>query len=141
MKGYTYDLRGTGSNADDFARTTKEIAEWIAQNYEDGGADVCNAMDPTKLVFDSFPTITDPAPTALTVEVKRWEFQLKQRFHEELKRKQLSNLAFATVLGQCSPAVRDRLEASNRWSTISDANDLIGLLKLLRMSLFSGATS
>ena len=141
LKGYIYEVRGSGSNADDFTKTTREIAEWIARNYEDGGADICNSIDPDKLAFDPFPAIVPPAATATAVELKLWEFDIKQRYHEELKRKQLSNLAYATVLGQCSRAVRDRLEASNRWAAISTSNDVIALLKLIRSSLFSGATT
>ena len=141
LKGYIYEVRGSGSNADDFTKTTREIAEWIARNYEDGGADICNSIDPDKLAFDPFPAIAPPSATATAVELKLWEFDIKQRYHEELKRKQLSNLAYATVLGQCSRAVRDRLEASSRWATISTSNDVIALLKLIRSSLFSGATT
>ena len=141
LKGFVYDIRLGGSNAEEFATTTKEISEWIARTYEDGGADIGNAIDPDKLEFDPFPVITDPPAAATMVQIKTWEFKMKQRFHEEFKRAQLSKLAYATVLGQCSPAVRDRIEASNTWASISSANDVIGLLKLLRISLFSGATS
>jgi len=141
LKGFVYDIRLGGTNAEEFATTTKEISEWIARTYEDGGADIGNAIDPDKLEFDPFPAITDPPAAATMVQIKTWEFQMKQRFHEEFKRTQLSKLAYATVLGQCSQAVRDRIEASNTWASISSTNDVIGLLKLLRISLFSGATS
>jgi hypothetical protein len=142
LKGYTYDIQQQGSgsnNADDFVRTTQEISEWIARNYVDGGADVSNAINPTKLEFDPFPPpIADPATTATAVEMIIWELELKQRRHEEVRRKQLSNVAYAIVLGQCSQAVRDRIEASHQWTAISTGNDVIGLLKLLRTLLFSG---
>ena len=141
LKGHIYEVRSGGSNAGDFTKTTREIAEWIARTYEDGGTDICNSIDPDKLSFDPFPVIADPAANATMVQLKLWELDIKQRRHEEQKRKQLSDLAYATVLGQCSQAVRDRLEASNQWATISTSNDVIALLKLIRRSLFSGATT
>jgi hypothetical protein len=45
------------------------------------------------------------------------------------------------VIGQRSPAVRNRLEAHATWAAIHASLDVIRLLQLIRTSLFSGAMS
>jgi hypothetical protein len=49
--------------------------------------------------------------------------------------------AYAIVWGQCSPTVQDRVKASANYETINNNLDLIGLLGLIRTSMYTGATS
>jgi hypothetical protein len=49
--------------------------------------------------------------------------------------------AVAIVLGQCSQAVRDCLEAHQEWEAVKLSLDVICLLILIRTSLFNGATT
>jgi hypothetical protein len=56
-------------------------------------------------------------------------------------RSELIKKSFAIVIGQYSPAVRDRLEAHATWTAIHASLDIIRLLHLIHTSLFSGATS
>jgi hypothetical protein len=39
---------------------------------------------------------------------------------------------FPTVLGQCDPVVRARIEAAETWDNINTTNDVIGMLRLIR---------
>ena len=48
--------------------------------------------------------------------------------------------AFPLLLGQCSPTVVQRIEASPRWNNVSSTNDLLGLLKLIREAMYTGTT-
>ena len=54
---------------------------------------------------------------------------------------EVSKQAFAVVLGQCSQTVRERIRASTSWRTVNDNSDLMGLLRLVRESLYTGATT
>ena len=122
------------------SRTTKEIAEWIACNYEDGGANVCNAIDAAKLVFDPFPVIPDPAPAATAVELKRWEFELKQRFHEELNAIQHRRRARSN----CQKSPMELIEETNSYhlgilKSDEEASASCGLISMVARALRSAS--
>eukprot|EP00957_Ditylum_brightwellii_P051559 3910059-Ditylum_brightwellii.AAC.1 len=60
----------------------------------------------------------------------------------EKKRKVNTNKAFGIVLGQCSRSVRDILESKKViFDPIKSRLDTIGLLVLIRNSLYTGAAS
>ena len=44
-------------------------------------------------------------------------------------------------MGQCSPTVVNRIKASSMWNKINNSNNLMGLLRLIRTSMYTGATS
>ena len=48
--------------------------------------------------------------------------------------------AYAVVLGQCSQPGRDQLTASEAWQQIQVDTDLMGLIRLIRQCLYTGAT-
>ena len=122
-----------------FVKTTRKIAEYVSSRLKDA-SEFRNAMDPDNLAFD---TLTAPAmgdaPTLTDVEI--WKIEYKA-FSEATKRRELLlGQVFAIVLGQCSPTVVDRLKSNATWDAINGANDLIGLLRLIRTSMYTGATS
>jgi hypothetical protein len=140
LKGYVYDVTMQRGGTDDFHRTTKEIAEYFARTNDDAG-EFRKALDPSVLQFE--PLIAPVVPTDRTdiVLMKYWEMDLKEYRKKLNIRTESSEKAYAIILGQCSQAIRDRLEAHPTWNTIDSASDVIKLLKLIRTSLFSGATS
>jgi hypothetical protein len=76
------------------------------------------------------------------MQVKKWEIAYKTYYNDAADRRaKATGQAFAIVLGQCSPTVIDRAKASPQWSIISSSDDLIGLLRLIRPSMYTGATS
>ena len=44
---------------------------------------------------------------------------------------------FGLVLRQWSRTIRDRMEVSSEWNTINEDSDLMGLLRLIRESLYT----
>jgi hypothetical protein len=75
------------------------------------------------------------------VLVKRWEFAYKTYYDQVERRRTASGQAFAVVLGQRSPAVVDRVRAHEDWEAASQANDVIGLLRLIRNCMYGGVTT
>ena len=47
---------------------------------------------------------------------------------------------YALILGQCSPTIRDRIEASDEWGSINNASNPIALLRTIRQSLYHRTT-
>ena len=58
-----------------------------------------------------------------------------------LTKNKLTKKSYFIVLAQCSPAVRDWLEANSEWEALEQSMDVIELLKMIQSSLFLGATS
>lgn len=48
---------------------------------------------------------------------------------------------FLLVLGQCSRAIRDRLEAAENWDAINNDSDTLELLRLVRQCMYNRATT
>ena len=138
LKGYVYDVGYKGR--DQFARTTKEIAEYIARTYK-GAGEFVNALDPSNLGFPTIVFPPDPDPLANRIVMKKWETHYREAAEKERIRNVVSEQAYSVILGQCSPAVRDRIEAQHNYTTIQQDLDIIELLKLIRNSLYAGATS
>jgi len=140
LSEYVYDISGVRDGADDFYRTTREIGEYIARTYKNGG-EFRRAFDPTVLAFDTLTPPSDPADRTDLMQIEIWKLSIRDHREKVKTRDELEKQAYALVLGQCSPTVRSRLEASPKWSSTDAASDVIALLKMIRSSLYSGATS
>ena len=112
LEGYVYDVSGARGGTDTFQRTTIEIGEYIARNYKYAG-EFRQAFNPDDLGFVEFEEPAPPADMNNPVAMKRWNLAMDRVERSTAQREELAKQAFAIVLGQCSQAVRDRLEASD----------------------------
>jgi hypothetical protein len=141
LKSFVYDVSAIGSGGmDSFHGTTKEIGEYIARTYK-GGGEFIQAFNPSNLGFTPINNPTTPGANATLEEIEIWKLMFKSQHVKRETRDELKKQAYAVVLGQCSQAIRDRLEASNTWEAINTSSDVISLLELIRSCLFSGATT
>ena len=69
LRGHTYDLNDT-RQADQYTKTTKEIAEFVGTTYKYGG-DAHLAVESLKLA--NIPLPPDPSPNAGRGEIRLWE--------------------------------------------------------------------
>ena len=139
IKDHVYDVNASRGGFDMFVKTTREIAEHVGSKLKDA-SEFRNAMDPDNLAFEvlTAPALAD-AQNLMEVEI--WKIEYKT-YSEAMKRRELLvGQVFAIVLGQCSPTVVDRLKSSATWDTVNNGNDLMGLLRLIRTSMYTGATS
>ncbi len=66
-----------------------------------------------------------PADTTTTMELELWKREV-QEYKEKCKtRKKNSDQVFALILGQCSPALRAKLELNNDWTSINSTSDVM----------------
>ena len=98
-------------------------------------------MDPDTLAFIPLRAPEDLAADATLMGVEKWKIAYKDFSDATKRRELLLGQVFAIVIGQCSPTVVDRLKASDSWNHINMENDVMGLLRLIRTSMYTGATS
>jgi hypothetical protein len=91
------------SGKDTFAKTTREIAEYVGREFEDAGEFRTGMveMELTPLVEPTAPTSSD------AVSFELWK--MERRAYEKRKeaRRRNSYRVYALVLGQCSQAIRN----------------------------------
>jgi hypothetical protein len=113
LKDYVYDVGGLRNATDDFHRTTRKIAEYFSHEHT-GAGESANALDPDVLKFNALTApVYPPNRTAPDFDMlsELWKADHKEYRHKLTTREELTKRAHSVVLGQCSPAVCDRLEA------------------------------
>ena len=125
LKGHTYDVMAGG---DTFAKTTRKIAEYVARNYNDAG-DFRTAMIDLDLPDIQAPTNPD---VSKPLEFEMWKIALRKFRKKKEARERNQNRVFALLLGQCSQALRNRMEPHDDWHNINLTSDVIELLKLIQ---------
>lgn len=137
IKHHVYDVK---KSVDQFSKTTKEISGYIARTVKHG-AEFANAMDPENLGFADIAEPQLPDDTDDVIQMETWKYAFKTYSDKIEKRHLATGTAYAIVLGQCSPAVIDRIEAHDDYSTINAGYDLIALLRLIRNCMYTGSTT
>jgi hypothetical protein len=128
LNGNIYDCTDI-RQADQYTKTTKEIAEYIGRNYK-YGMDTRLAIENLQYVAAKMPE--DPKDNATKTELRIWE----KRINDYVKRETITveNLktAYSLIWGQCSDLMRQRLESASNFQVISTSGDAIELLKLIK---------
>jgi hypothetical protein len=128
LKGYICDCQHV-HQANQYSRTTKEIAEFSGQTFRHG-------MD-IQMTSESLENITlnlpdDPPDNATKTELRLWE----KRTDEYILRKStlIENIktTYSIIRGQCTEAMRQRIEAAPSFSSASTTGNAIELLKIIR---------
>jgi hypothetical protein len=96
----------------------------------------------------SLPTLhKPPRPTGATAEatpsvfdIEEWKTAMRNYDDLTRNRKKNSDRVYALVLGQCSKALRNRMEAHEKWDAVNSKSDVIALLELIQSSMNQRAT-
>ena len=86
----------------------------------------------------SLPMLTPPPPPDPTdlLQIKLWKLEVKDHHKKMEDHDRNMEWVFALILGQCSPTIRDYIEASTEWATINCTSNAIQLLQLICQSLY-----
>jgi hypothetical protein len=118
------------SGKDSFAKTTREISEYVGCEFDDAGE------FRTGMVELQLRPLDEPAPPAdlgQMVEFELWKMA-RRTYEKQLEaRCRNSTRVYALIIGQCSQALRNRMEANEQWSDINDNSDVIGVLELIQI--------
>jgi hypothetical protein len=137
LKNYVYDVSTVPNNYELFNTTTEAIGEYVATEYEYAGEYRRGLPD---LNLTTLIAPANPNPLDM-VSIEIWKLDVKDHRDKLRRRKGLNERVFGLVLGQCSRTVRDRIEAAAGWANINQSSDPMGLLALIRQSLFTGSTT
>ena len=137
LKRYVYDTGVGRNNAKIFNKTMKAIAEYVAREYS-GAGEFRNGIPEMTLPMLVAPS--PPADTATLVQLKIWEMDFKEYQKRLEERERNMEKTFALILGQCSKTIRDRIETHEQWEAVNTSSNALGLLCLIRQSLYQRAT-
>jgi hypothetical protein len=116
----------------------KNIADYLQLIHNNNTSEAVHNMTPIVITLPPIPQPTkDPDNAANTIPVPEMEiYQWKQKYTKasDKKDKYEENMtkAYIIIYHQCSPHLKNDLEASDAFTKICQDQDVIGLLKLIQ---------
>ena len=137
---FIYDIARLDSGQDLFVKVTRGIVEYVLHTYSHAGEFHLGMMSEQGL--PDLTALAPPArenPSIAIVEI--YKLDLKDYRNKVSWRQENIGKVFPMVLNQCTAAVRNKLEPSAEWSGLNQGNDVIGLLQLIKSSLYKKTTT
>jgi hypothetical protein len=78
------------------------------------------------------PTAAKPTQ----IKMKRYEVQCNRHFAKVEEYEREKTKLFRTIMGQCSPTLRDKLESMKEFPRLEETDNFIGLLKLIHSLVY-----
>jgi hypothetical protein len=128
LKGHIFDCSDV-RQADLFAKTCKEIAEYVGRNYKYGG-DARLIVE--NLARPILPEPEDPPEKASATKKRIWEKQVDAYVLRQTHIEEHIKSLYSLVWGQCTDIMRQKLEAFKGFDDISSAGDGIRLLEAIK---------
>jgi hypothetical protein len=130
LKGEIYDCTDF-RQADGYTKTTKEVAEYIGRVYS---GDAWTTIELLTLPVFVYPS--DPITGASETDKRKWQKRVEStvvkedKFEEDLKK------VYSLIWGQCTDALRAKLEARGGYDRMRTEYDTIELLKSIKYCVF-----
>jgi hypothetical protein len=134
LSGYTYDCSDPRQAADMYTRTTKEIGEYVGRTYK-YGADIRQAIE--GLILPTFAMPSDPPDKCSRTEERIWEKSVDEFVKQKAYFGENVKTVYSLILGQCTEAMRAKLESKKSHVVVSAASDGIELLKNIKSIMFN----
>lgn len=134
LNGCTYDCSDPRQAADMYTKTTKEIAEYVGRTYK-YGADIRMAIE--TLIVPTFSEPTDPPKEASRTQVRIWEKRVNEFVKKETHLEENIKTIYSLIFGQCTEAMRAKLESISSHQTIAAASDGIELMKNIKTVMYN----
>jgi hypothetical protein len=129
LKGIVYDVT---SGNDTFLKTTRKIAEYVSREYSDAGEFRLAMIDM------NLPGLVEPTPPtdmANIMQLERWKMGMRNHDKDVQSRNRNKQRIYSLVLGQCSQALCNRMEAHQNWSGTDATSDIIALLTIIQVCM------
>ena len=134
IKNEVFDIGATAS-PDQFRRTLQAIENYVQTNYKDAGDVVLairNLAPPPTLVPPPVPTLDPNNP--LQVKLDLIHYDVAYKAHAAADRIYKSHLvhAWGLIYGQCTTALKSKLDGLTEFTNAQQTNDIIALLKIIQ---------
>ena len=133
----TFDNTGQ-HDAAQFNKSLKNIADYLQLNHGNDVSEAVRNLNPVNIAIPPQPVgEVDPSDATKRLPVTDVALYLWKREHtkaQDRRDKYDENMAkaYIIVFHQCSPSLKNDLEASDTFAAICSAQDVIGLLKLVQ---------
>lgn len=125
LKSQVYGM-GASVKADQYAKTTKAIAEYVGQVYGHDMKMLVLKGQETVLQEPEYPTTTNEKEKAIWS--KKYDHYLK---HEQ-RYKDYKAKVFTIVMGQCDKPTKNQVETAKEYEAAEVDNDVIAVLKIIK---------
>jgi hypothetical protein len=129
LKGHVYDSIDA-RQADQYTKTTREIAEFIGRTYK-FGMDTCLLIKNMQLLGISQPN--DSPEDATRTDIRIWEKNVNDYVKRKMILSENIKTAYSLIWGQCSDVMRQKVEAYPGYLSVSQNGDAIELLKIIKV--------
>jgi hypothetical protein len=128
---FTYGTPGQQSN---YIRAKKALADHVGTKFKFAKElyKAINGEEEIKLVEPEPPTAAKPSQ----IEMKRYEVLCNRHFAKVDEYEREKTKLFRTIMGQCSPTLRDKLESMQEFPRLEETDNFIGLLKLIHSLVY-----
>ncbi len=114
---------------DTFTKMTREIAEYVGHKFNDAG-EFCTGM--VDLALCPLDQPTPPTNPNQVVEFELWRMAHCNYEKQAEAQCQNSSRVYTVIIGQCSQAFHNWMEANEEWDHINNESNVIDLLQLIQ---------
>jgi hypothetical protein len=128
LRGYIFTY-GTPGQQSNYIRAKKALADYVGTKFKFAKElyKAINGEEEIELVEPEPPTAAKPSQ----IEMKRYEVLCNRHFAKVDEYEREKTKLFRTIMGQCSPTLRDKLESMKEFPRLEETDNFIGLLKLI----------
>jgi hypothetical protein len=133
MKGNVYDCNDA-KQTDQYSKTTKELADYVGRTYKYGG-DMRQAI--LSLTVPVIQEPQEPDDEENRLQMRLWEKQVDEYVKKSTWLAEHIKSLYSLVWGQCSEAMRQKIESLEDFETISMASDGVALLTAIKNATYN----
>lgn len=147
MKEDIYDI-GEESQADLYVKTTNKLVTYVGRTFGEAANDLKRAIKTLENPLDDLKEPEDPPKDASEVDIYKWKEAVKV-YHKKSNYLEVGlGKLYSTIWGQCTDALLEKIRSADGASStlpsfqdVDDAQDGIGLLKLVKNFMYQGESS
>jgi hypothetical protein len=134
LRGHYYIYYGRHYQAMMYHKTTRKIADYVAQEIKSG-------KEMYRLIMDGQETTykdpEDPGKDATPGQVAVYKMLYEEVRKDRLQYANDKSKVFRLIVGQCTTAMRQKLEADPDYKDIENKSNVVALLKQLKQIVYS----
>lgn len=130
LKKHRYGVAEVGKRADEYAQTTKAIAEHVGRVHGHEMKQLVLKGEESKFKEPEYPD----AKTSGDIDRDRaiWSKQYDMYLKKDEKYKEQKAKVFSLIIGQCEKAVKNHVENDSGYEKAENENDVVALLQMIK---------